>query len=469
MDIVGRLIEKEQLATLESNNSSDFLVVYGRRRIGKTFLLRTYYNDRFALYVTGLKNGSTKHQINNFYDELLLKFKLKKNEARATNWMGAFKHLIQYLEKNKATKKIIFFDELPWIATAKSDFLMALEHFWNHWASRRKDILLIACGSAASWIIKNILQNKGGLHNRVTQRIKLEAFTAIEAELFLKKKGFKLSKYELVKLYMILGGVPFYLSLLNPAKTVAANIDALAFKASGALHYEYNELYASLFKAPDKHYKIIETLASKNDGLGRDKLIELSKLANGGTISKVLLELEECGFIHKYIPLNKTTRDAVYKIADFFTLFHLKFIAHFSKFDTQFWALNTNTPRINNWAGMSFELFCYNHTAAIKRALKIEGLHSSTSVWRNSTAQVDLVLKRADGIVNLFEIKFSTAAYSIKKDLYNKLIYKAGELQQILKPSETVHTIIIAANGLVRNKYADSTIQGVITLNELFT
>lgn len=468
MEVLGRNREKRQLDLLLESEKSEFVVVYGRRRIGKTYLIRNYLEKKISLYVTGLKDGNKQQQLKNFYNELLKKHKLKKGDSPANNWADAFLHLEQYLAKQRSKKKVIFFDEIPWMSTAKSDFLSALDHFWNHWASARNDIVLIACGSAASWVINKLLKSKGGLHNRVTQRIKLNPFTLYETELFLSKHRIKISRYELVKLYMILGGVPFYLSLLDRRKSIPRNIDELCFTDTGILRNEYNELYHSLFNDAAKHLKIIGVLGKKAKGLSRDEVLKFSGLANGGTATKVLDELEESGFIHKYIPVGKKSRDAIYKLADFFSLFHLKFMNKEIRFDTNFWASTLNTASQNTWAGFTFELLCFLHTEQIKTALGISGIKTYTAVWSNAEAQADLIIERADNVVNLLEIKFYNGPFTITKSYYHNLLNKIAQLQLKLSKKQAVQLVLLTTFGLSPSVYNDSVVSNIVEMDALF-
>ena len=322
--IIGRKEQKAKIDAYISSDCSEFVVVYGRRRIGKTFLLREYLKDKFDFQMTGLANASMNEQLINFH-AAIQKFS-SVPVGYADTWFEAFHQLITLLEKSPSQRKIVFIDELPWLDTQKSGFLSAFEHFWNDWASARNDVLLIVCGSATSWITTKLLNNKGGLHNRVTHRMSILPFTLKETEEYLNSKNIIFNRYQLVECYMILGGIPYYLSLFEKGKSLAQNIDNLFFSENAELRNEFNNLYASLFKNHDNYIKIIEALAKKNMGLTRDEILKQAKLSDGGGFSKMLQELEECRFIRRYNAFDKKTRDGLYQLTDFYSFFYCKFI-----------------------------------------------------------------------------------------------------------------------------------------------
>jgi uncharacterized protein len=468
MELIGRSDEKYELERILTSTKSEFAVVYGRRRIGKTFLIRKYFEEKFSLHFTGM-NGVTKHeQIDNFYNEYFKHYKLPRGQKKAINWMGAFQHLIYSLERNNRAKKVIFIDELPWIATPQSKFIAALDHFWNHWASLRSDVVLIVCGSAATWMINNILKNKGGLHNRVTRRIKLNPFTLHETELFLKHKKFKMSRYEIVKLYMSLGGIPFYLDLLDNKYSVSQNIDRLCFSKNGALRNEFNELYASLFKKPQLHIKIVQSLGTKSKGMNRLELLKHAKLANAGSTTRILEELEESGFITKYHQFGKISRDSIYQLTDFFTLFHFKFIQKSNPLDKNIWLNKLDHPSQRAWSGYTYEMVCLQHIEQIKKALGISGIMSYSSTWQSKEAQIDLLIDRQDNVVNLCEMKFSTEKFMIDKRYFEVLQNKVACIRKELKKTKSIHLVMMTTYGLEASKYNDSIVAHSLNMEILF-
>jgi uncharacterized protein len=468
MELIGRIDEKHELERILKSSKSEFVAVYGRRRIGKTYLIKNYFDEKFSFYMSGQNAVSLQVQIDNFYTELLKQYKLPKREKQATSWMGAFQHLIYCLERNNRAKKVVFIDELPWFATQNSNFLAALDHFWNHWASQRSDIVLIICGSAATWIINNILKNKGGLHNRVTRRIKLNPFTLRETELFLKRKRFNLSHYEIVKLYMCLGGIPFYLDLLDHGFSISQNIDRLCFSKNGALRGEFNELYSSLFTNSSMHVKLVQVLGTKSKGMSRLELLRLTKLPNAGSTTRVLNELEESGFISKYNQFGKISRDAIYQLTDFFTLFHFKFIQNSSTLDKNIWLKKIDQPSQRAWSGYTYEMVCMQHIEQIKTALGISGIESYSSTWQSKEVQIDLLIDRQDNVVNLCEIKFSTEKFLIDKRYFEVLQNKVACIRRELKKMKSIHLIMMTTYGLESSKYNDNIVVHSLTMDKLF-
>lgn len=346
---VGRLSELRLLRSLKDRERSDFVAVFGRRRVGKTFLIRMAFEWKFDFQVTGLANVGIKRQLENFHSTLLNAPSAHSDYSMPKDWFEAFRQLEAHLEGLPSGKKVVFLDELPWMDAPKSDFISALEHFWNAWASARSDILLVVCGSASSWMIHRLLRNTGGLYNRVTHRIKLEPFTLAECETFFAERGGAFNRYQLAQLYMVLGGIPFYLEQVDTGKSSLQNINDLCFSPNGFLRTEFSYLFASLFKNADRHIAIVESLAQKTKGMERDELIKKSKLSNGGNTTKALLELEESGFIRKYQAFDKQSKNSLYQLADFYTLFYLKFIRPSSTLDNYVWG--ADVPEFTAWSG----------------------------------------------------------------------------------------------------------------------
>ena len=421
--IIGRKEQKAKIDAYISSDCSEFVVVYGRRRIGKTFLLREYLKDKFDFQMTGLANASMNEQLINFH-AAIQKFS-SAPIGYVDTWFEAFQQLVTLLEKSPSKRKIVFIDELPWLDTQKSGFLSAFEHFWNDWASARNDVLLIVCGSATSWITTKLLNNKGGLHNRVTHRMSILPFTLKETEEYLNSKNIIFNRYQLVECYMILGGIPYYLSLFEKGKSLAQNIDNLFFSENAELRNEFNNLYASLFKNHDNYIKIIEALAKKNMGLTRDEILKQAKLSDGGGFSKMLQELEECRFIRRYNAFDKKTRDGLYQLTDFYSFFYCKFIQKNEYNDARFWSNSIDSAQHRAWSGYAFEQVCLAHIDQIKIKLGISGIQCKTASWRSSTvekgAQIDLLIDRKDQTINLCEMKYSTGEFAIDKNYSQQL------------------------------------------------
>ncbi|MEZ4983614.1 MAG: ATP-binding protein [Saprospiraceae bacterium] len=309
--LIGRKKEAQQLRKMFDSPKSEFVAVYGRRRVGKTFLIREVFKKEMTFEMTGIANVDTSDQLSEFYAELKAQAPKELTLSAPKTWFDAFRLLRTVLEQpTEHKKKVVFLDELPWMDTPRSKFIPALEHFWNAWASARKDILLIVCGSAASWMIKNLLNNRGGLHNRVTHRIKLEPFNLNETESFLERQGFRIDRYQIVQLYMVFGGIPFYLEKLDAGQSALQNINRACFERGAPFRYEFENLYGSLFKNADNHIRIIEALSTKNKGLTREEIIQASGVTNGGGLNRIINELEESSFIRKYRSFGKKEKIA---------------------------------------------------------------------------------------------------------------------------------------------------------------
>ena len=469
--LIGREAEIKILHDAFNSPSSEFLAIYGRRRIGKTFFIRKVLSENMAFYMTGASNATTDEHLSIFYSALQhMKASAVTLPTMPHNWFEAFELLKKNITNERPGKKVIFFDELPWIARSRSKFLTALEHFWNSWASARQDIFLIVSGSATSWITGKILNNHGGLHNRVTQRINLSAFTLKETEAFLKAKNICLSRYQILEIFMVLGGIPFYLDQLQPGRSSFQEIDRLAFSKNGLLRTEYNNLYHSIFKHPEQHIAIIETLATKPQGLTREKLIKGLKIKDGGSLSKTLNELSESGFIGLEYPYKAKRKNTVYRITDPYSLFYHKFLKDSSNTGEGSWLSRIDHPGWRAWSGYAFETICYAHMPEIKKALGISGVYTQSSSWVDidDSIQIDLLLERKDKIIHLCEVKFSEDVYVLSKEVKANIQRKISAFRMAKTPKQPIFPTLITTYGLKQNIHSQGFIQNVITMDDLF-
>jgi AAA+ ATPase superfamily predicted ATPase len=467
--IIGRDKEQQRLLELYDSSTPEFVALYGRRRVGKTFLVRQMFGDNFIFDLAGLANAKTKEQIINF--NLSLKRSSNKDFPLAQNWLESFEQLISLLKSSKKRRKVVFIDEIPWLDTVRSGFLSALEHFWNGWACMRNDLMLIVCGSATSWIMNKLINNHGGLHNRLTATIHLQPFTLRECEHYFQSKKIELTRYQIAECYMVMGGIPFYLSHIRRGLSLKQNIDNMFFNKNAELKNEFKNLYASLFKNSADYVKIVEALSKKSKGLSRTEIAEFTKMKSGGGLRAVLKNLEYCGFIRSYSAFNKSKRDVLYQLLDAYTLFYFNFLEKNEYKDEHFWTNNLNTPLHNSWAGYAFEMLALQHIRQIKKALEIGGVQSAEYAWRSENsspaAQIDLLIDRKDGVINLCEIKFSAVQYVITKDYAENLQNKIDVYRTETNTDKAIYLTLITANGIVKNKYAEN-VQKTLIFNDLY-
>ena len=470
--IIGRKEEQQILRSAVQSENSEFVAVYGRRRVGKTYLIRETFGYKFTFQHTGLAKGNTKEQLFSFaislrdagYDDCPI----------PKSWLEAFSLLSAYLKNSADEKKIVFLDELPWMDTSRSNFISAFEHFWNGWASARKDIILIICGSATSWIINKVINDHGGLHNRVTKQIALQPFTLKECEMFAQSKGLEMSRYQLAECYMVLGGIPYYWSLLEKGLSLAQNIDKIIFAKNGKLSNEFNQLYASLFKSPEQYIDIVTALGKKKAGMTREEIIAATDKYSNGALSKVLDELEYCGFIRKYNGFDKKSKQAIYQLIDNYTLFYFKFIQQNENNDEHFWSASIDSAMHRTWSGLAFERLCMAHTQQIKAALGIAGVLSNVYSWRKEAdetsdgAQIDLLIDRKDQVVNLCEMKYSLSEYAIDAEYEQKLRNKKSAFINTTNTRKAVHLTMVTTFGIKANAHS-GIVQNEITLEDLFS
>ena len=474
---IGRTEETARMEGYLASERSEFIAVYGRRRIGKTFFVRHVIHDRDCFSVTGMDNVSMRDQLLNFNMALRMRF---NTDRQAKNWIEAFALLAECLENTTQTTKIIFIDELPWFDTPKSRFVSALEHFWNSWASARSDVKLIVCGSATSWMINKLINNRGGLHNRVTHSILLKPFTLAECQQYFDSYGFDYSRQEIADCYMVMGGVPYYFTFMQKGYSVAQNVDQMFFASGGELHNEFSNLYRSLFKQADNHIAIVKALASKGKGLSRSEIVEATKITNNGDLSLKLTELENCGLIRSYAPFStvrrktssvRKSRETLYQLVDFYTLFHLKMVQQNTFGNPNFWTELQGNQLYAVWSGYAFEMLCLAHVEQIKAALGISGVQSAVCSWFGSNgeehAQIDLLIDRNDKTINLCEMKYSDGDFTIDKDDDEAFRSRVKVFKETTKTRKSLMFTLVTTVGLKRNKYSGR-VQKVVTLDDLY-
>lgn len=469
------IARNEECAIIENclhSDKSEFLIICGRRRIGKTFLVDSYFHGKYDFTFVGSHKAKTAIQLRRFAKAL--KDFSGKTCPTFLDWYDAFDALTSYLTSlPNDKKKVIFIDEMPWIDTRRSTFVNALEDFWNGWANRRDDIFLIASGSATSWMADNLISNQGGLHNRITQRIYLKPFTLNETEEYISNMGSRWGRYDILQSYMLTGGVPYYLSLFDYSLSVAQNIDMLCFSESGALRREYDELYNALFTHADAYIKVVEILYAHKEGLTCKDITNVTKF-NGSYLKTILKNLEQCNFISRLESFGHRST-MIYKLTDFYTLFYLKFIAGNHNLDDNWWIHHIDNQSVKAWQGLTFELIAIQHHKQIKQALGIAGIATSVSTWRSkgdeetglSGAQVDMVIDRADRIIHLCEIKFSEGTYNISNDYENRLRSRLSLFKLKTKTTKTVVHTFITTYGIGVGKHS-SIVHSEITMDALF-
>jgi uncharacterized protein len=471
--LIGRQFETQLLTELEHSNKAEFAVVYGRRRVGKTYLIRQCYQNKIKLDFVGSEKENYHTQLSNFNraftDQCTNKYK------DASNWSEAFDNLAKYLKSLPKNKKaVVFFDEFPWLDKPQSGFLGAFEYFWNQHASKMKHLIFIACGSVASWIIKNLINNYGGLHNRVTLSLDIKPFNLNETEQFLKYKQLQYTRYQILQLYMATGGVPYYLERVPKASSVAQAIDKMFFTPNAALSGEFKALFASLFKNPEPYIAIINVLAGHHYGLVRSEIIIKSNLAAGGTFNRTMDTLEDCGFVIKVLPIGKKNRDAAYRLIDLFSIFYCKFVNNNTSKKAGTWQSFSNSNSYKTWCGYAFENVCLLHTTQIQTCLGIQGIECNFGAWRIAKneitvgAQIDIVLQRKDGITHLCEAKFSDKAFITTDKVKKEWSNKRAIFEFHTNTKNLIVTTFIGTYAPMQNAHYLDTVHSNILMDDLF-
>jgi AAA+ ATPase superfamily predicted ATPase len=466
--IVGRLHEQGILANSLNSHRSELVAVYGRRRIGKTYLVREFFGDKITFGFTGLSTGKRSDQIKNFMLKLNEVTNSFKKEEQPDDWLEAFSYLKSFLKEIKESKKkkVIFIDEFPWVDSHKSGFLPAFENFWNDYCTTRSDLFVVVCGSAASYMVKKIIQNSKGLSKRITEVIKLNPFNLNETQAFFKYKGIPMEEYEILKIYMVLGGVAEYLEHVKVGESAAVTIDNLCFQKGAYLEDEYDEVFKSLFEEDSYHQKIMNALSSnKKEGITREEILEELKISSGGRFSGSLEDLMQSGFVLKYEAYKNNTKTTLYRIYDEFCLFHLQFLVPFKGSK---WTQIFQKQEYKSWCGYAFETICLKHYLEIKKALKCDQIESKNYSWHNPKAQVDLAINRDDDVVNLCEIKFYNDEFSLTADYLKKLRNKETQFRAATKTKKGIYTVMITTWGVKPNQYSKAILADNLTMNCLF-
>jgi len=472
--LVGRKQEQNELRRLYQSGEAEMVVVYGRRRVGKTFLINQVFDDKgFTFKLTGLHKQKRDVQLRNFVSALK-EYSGRQDWSLPKTWEEAFGQLKQYLKETcNGQRRVLFFDELPWMDTPGGKFLPSFEAFWNGWANAQNDLMLIVCGSATNWIINKFFNNKGGLYNRSSSKLYLEPFTLAETEEYLTKQGFAFERYDIAQLYMIMGGIPYYLKQLEPGRTLSDNIDNCFFKSHGKLWDEFDNLYATLFENAQLYMHIVEVLASKRMGLTREEIITKTKLPDNGVTSKALSNLCKCGFVREHAYFGRKKKGLLYQLSDYYTLFYFHFIKDGYGRDEHFWTHLLDNPRKNAWAGFTFEQVVNDHIEPLKKALGIASVLTEESSWYSAGnentdgVQIDLLIDRRDRTINLCEIKFYGSEFVIDKNYAMKLRKKMTALREATATKKSIALTMVTTFGVATNSYSPM-VQQQATLDDLF-
>jgi AAA+ ATPase superfamily predicted ATPase len=463
--VIGRENQLFLLKNALISNKSELVAVYGRRRVGKTFLIRETYKKHFVFELSGIPQGDIKDQLMNFYQELVKKSKKMAKYPKPANWMEAFSLLEKFIDGlTTKGKKVIFLDEFPWIYTQKSKFIQLFAHFWNNYCSKRSDLVVVICGSSASFMVNKVINDKFGLHNRITLPIRLLPFNLYETELYLKSRKIHWDRYAYVQLYMAIGGIPHYLEKIQRGDSVATAIDRLCFQKDGVLVNEFNQVFTSLFENASIHIKLVETLALSQKGFTRSEIISKSNINSGGTLSHTLRELIESGFVSESQPYNKV-KETLYRLSDEYSIFYQRFI---KPNKNSSWVTLYNSRSYITWCGFAFETLCLKHVRQIIKQLGISGMSVNSVSWRNSLAQIDLLLDRSDRCINLCEIKFSESEFVISKSYLESLQRKKEVFKNDLKSRKNLFVTFITAFGVKENDYYNKILDNQITIDSFF-
>ena len=473
--MIGRKKEIEVLERAYESNKPELIAIFGRRRVGKTYLIRSFFDAKLSFELTGLKDGTPEQQLRNFAYSLKDALKSAELPNPPKDWLEAFFQLKNFLEitDNPQSRKVVFIDELPWIAVGKSDFLTGFSYFWNSYASKN-NIVVVICGSATAWMVQKVVNDKGGLHNRITCKLHLQAFTLAETEAYLQAKNMDFDRYQILLLYMTMGGIPHYLEQIVGGKSAIQNINDICFQPQGLLRTEFGNLYSSLFSNPERFEAVIKALSATWQGLSRLDIIAKTKMADNGSVTNILLELEQSGFITSYLPFGKKKKDMLYRLTDFYSLFYLKFIQDIPDKEIIDWQSLSQTQSWITWSGYAFENICFQHIERIKAALGIAGVHTNQYSFVSKAtddlegAQIDLLIDRQDNVISLCEAKFYKDELILTKVDADNLMRKKSIFRHVTRTKKQIFIVLITTFGLIKNKHSLALVDNVLDMNALF-
>lgn len=463
---------------------SEFLAIYGRRRVGKTFLIKNYFIQQKCIFlpITGIQNGSFLDQRTACCQQISNIFFNGINITIPDSWLQIFE-IINNAINSTSKKKIVvlFFDEFPWLATAKSRLLQALEYYWNQFWSNDKRVKLIICGSLASWIIKNIINNTGGLYNRVTYRLALQPFDLYETECFLKNNGVQLTDQQITSIYMVTGGIPLYLEQIKKGLSANQNIDRVCFSSNGLLTNEIEELFKSLFSNSDIFIKLTREIAKHRYGITKSDLSKILDISQSGRLVERLKELEDAGFIMAFLPYQHREKGMYFRVIDEYTLFYFRWIEPNLRSIRRlvkpkgFWLEKAQGNAYKSWCGYAFESICYKHINLIMRKLNLKP-SALPFTWRyapkkgdnTNGAQVDLLFDREDDAITLCEIKYTDSPFMVDKEYAQKLRKRIAIFKKKTRTKKQLFLALISANGLTKSMYLEDMVSGMVKLEDLF-
>jgi len=472
--LIGREVEKRILQDVLDSHAPELLALFGRRRVGKTFLVRQYYAEHLSFEFTGTRDAKLSQQLHNFNKALGKAVGNDKLYRVPDNWSDAFDQVIHFVTPKLQTgKAVIFLDEFPWLNTHKSGFLPAFDHWWNSWGNTQPNLVVVICGSAASWMIKNIVNSRGGLHNRITRKIRLIPFTLKESAQYLEALNINIERYHLLQLYMVMGGIPHYLKEIKKGESATQAIDRICFAKDGLLHNEFRNLYYSLFDDAKRHLAVIRALVRNKSGLTRNQIIHDGGMSSGGTVTELLEELIESGFVTAWLPYDRKSKDTIYKLADEFTHFYLKFMEKSKSHGSDTWQNFSTGQSWKSWSGVAFERICLKHIPQLKKAIGIAAVYTEESAWRylsrtGKGAQIDLLIDRKDFAINICEIKYAEKEFTIDKGYSGELENKRDVFKGVTGTKKSLFLTLVTTFGVEPNEYVTKSIQASITMDALF-
>ena len=461
-NIIGRKDEEEHLLWRLSHDEGQFIAVYGRRGTGKTFFVEELLGERIDLTVTGIPGGSRKDELHNFSRELSARSGQKFPFTRS--WMDAFRQLRSFIETRKEQESIIvFLDELQWMDTPKSRFLTMLGHFWNSYGNWVRNFRLIIASSDPGWMIQKVFGDPGELYGRIVCRLWLRPFTLRETEELLQRRGFHLDRRETLLAHMLTGGVPYFLTMLDPKESLAENTERLFFSPDAPLCAECESVLSSLSAVSEGSpgRRILELLAQNDRGLRIEEITKALKPEPEDIIQDALQGLEESGLTRVYGSFRKRKHGAVHCLSDSSLLFCLRFVRGCAGTPPR---SRSDAGERRTWMNAAFAISCLRHMNEIREAAGISRILVSICVWQPEGRPV-LVFDRGDRAVSICEIEYSESPLSAAECLPH-LQRLMEQFRAETRTKKALKPVMIAPYGI--DGITDGWEVQCVTLDDLF-
>jgi len=474
MKFIGRKKELESLDLLLKKKSASLVVIRGRRRVGKSRLIKEFVSDKKHWIFSGIPPvpGITKQrQLDAFSAQVAHNLGMPK--IQVSEWLEHFNFLGQ---QAKGQKIVIVFDEISWMGSEDPDFLGQLKTAWDLTFSENPELIFILCGSVSSWIEDNILKSTGFV-GRISVDMVLEELSIAESGEFWGARKNKVSPYEKFKMLSVTGGIPKYLEEIIATQSAEDNIHRLCFQSDGLLFREFDQIFSDLFSKRAQTYSdIVKTLA--HSSLTLDEVCEKLDVEKSGSVSSCLDDLELAGFIQEDCTWNLSSKAEShlkkFRLKDNYLRFYLRYIEPNKEkiakglFESKSFML---MPGWESVMGLQFENLVINNLKSLCKILRIDlldianaGPFFQRATQRQKGCQIDLMIQTKHNTLYVCEIKFSTS--DIKSSVVEEMERKVENLS--IPKGYSIRTVLIHVNGVAQSVIDSEKFNDIVDFSNFF-